>query len=321
MRNSASNITSSTVPVPTCDAWGHLMPDSTVGYGAGFGWQNGSRESAGLWRFNFFSQVSSGLGGGGYVVLYTPEVRSTPTCALSSQRTESPPAVLGSTTAGSTSRFSISTWRMNSFSTVPSKVDFAANTLWINFAVFSLSRDNQLRVPAGGTYALVPGASAYGISGATYYSTPTSALSERSATAYGTVVLPPSRSNASAFSTYVEGEFNIDRVEPVGGGPEYDVYFRKPMGTTLYCVILCAESETFDLPSWTGIPSINEYSHPIVIRGDSDEHKTVSKFRIRHIKQNSSDNSWTSGNFASMQSGLTERIHFMVFGGGTYGQP
>lgn len=317
MRNSASNITSSTVSVPTCDAWGHLRLDPVLGYG--FGYNNATRQSAGFWHIST-DPISSRLGGGGYVVLYTPEVRSE-TCVLSSQRTEAPVAVLGSTTAASTTRFAISTWRMNSSSTPPSKVDFAANTLWINFAVFSLSRDNELRVPAGGTYALVPGASAYGISGATYYSTPTTALSQRSATAYGTVVLPPSRSNSSPFSTYIEGEFNVDRVEAVNGGPEYDVYFRKPLGTTLYSVILCAESETFDLPTWTGIPNINEYSYPIVVRGNSDEHKTVSKFRIRHIKQNSSNNSWTSGNFGSMQSGLTERIHFMVFGGGTYGQP
>lgn len=317
MPNSVSNITSNTVPVPACDAWGNLRLDPVLGYG--FGYNNASRQSAGFWHI-VTSPISSRLGGGGYVVLYTPEVRSE-TCVLSSQRTEAPTAVLGSTTAASTTRFAVSTWRMNSFSTVPSKVDFAANNVWINFAVFSLSRDNELRVPAGGTYALVPGASAYGISGATYYSTPTSALSQRSTTAYGTIVLPPSRSNSSPFSAYIEGEFNIDRVEAVDGGPEYDVYFRKPMTDVYYAVILCAEAEDFELVSWNGIPNINEYSYPVVIRGNSDEHKTVSKFRIRHIKQNSSNNSWVQGNFVSMQSGLTERIHIMVFGGGTYGQP
>jgi hypothetical protein len=323
--NSASNLGSNTVDVPTCDVWGNWRLDPGLFSGVGVN-SVPTKTSAGLHRIDVQSSFRSRLGGGGYVILYTPEVRSE-TCMLSSNRAS------GSTAAASTTSFDISTWRflgpVGAGGNTATQADFPANSTWVNFALFSLSKDSQLGVPAGGTYSLVPGASGYGISGATYFSCLTNALSSRSATSYGTIVLPPARSNSTAFNPYLENSYNANRVRAVSGGPEYDVFFERPMGDTYYCVLLCAESEHFHLNDVAGIPNINEYTLPIVIRGNSDEFKTTSSFRIRNIKQNASNNAWTSGNFASMQSGLYERIHFMVFGGflvngvtyGTYRQP
>lgn len=315
MRYSPYSLGSNTVPVPVCDAWGHIRADTAPSLLDGSGVSAVSLASAGLYNINFSNPER--FGGGGYVILYTPEVR-TETCLLSCQRDMG-----GSTAAGKTAGIQISTWRffgpVGAGGNTAQQSTPAANTNYINFAAFSLSQDTELRSPSGGTYALVPGASGYGLTGSTYSSHHISAISKRSAIAYGSIVMPPKRSNSSPFSVYVEMSSNIQRVEAVDGGPEYDVYFTKPMNNTSYAVIMCAEAEPFE--SGPGLPYVQEYSLPIVVRGTSDQHKTVSKFRIRHIKQSDTNNSWESGNFVSMQSGKTERIHFMVFGGGTYGQP
>lgn len=319
MQYSASNITSSTVVVPMCDAWGHIRADTSVSTLDSSGVSAVSVATVGLYNIDFSNPQR--FSSGGYVVLYTPEVLSE-TCMLSYQRDmEASPR--GSTAAASTSRVQISTWRfpgpVGPGGNTAQQSTFPSSSTYINFAAFSLSTDSQLRTPAGGTYALVPGASGYGISGATYFSPTTNALSKRTATAYGTVVIPKTKSNMTGFCAFLENSYNTLRVEAVDGGPEYDVYFSKPMNNTNYAVILCAETEHIE--SSSGLPHINEYSLPIIVRGESNQHKTRNKFRIRHIKQNSDNNSWQTGNFLSMHSGITEKIHFMVFGGGTYGQP
>jgi len=62
--------------------------------------------------------------------------------------------------------------------------------------------------------------------------------------------------------------------------------------------------------------NLTDYSMLLVGRG----YKTVNGFRVISLKQNSTDNSWNRSS-VTYQSGVKERIHFMVFGGGTYGQP
>jgi hypothetical protein len=165
---------------------------------------------------------------------------------------------------------------------------------------------------------LVPGAQGFGVTGATYSSTSANLLSKRTATAYGTIVIPPNKSNSSTVSAYIENGFNVKGVS-AGANSEFDVSFVKPMNNSNYCVILSGEYEPVSTASISvDDTSLLEYSLLMVVRGSGN--KNTNGFRAVSLKQNSTDNSWNRSS-SIYQSGLTERIHFMVFGGGTYGQP
>lgn len=320
MASSASNFTSNTTPVPTCDAWGNIkagtgVVSTTIMDSSGV--SSVARLSTGLHGITFSNPER--FGGGGYVTVYTPEVSSfTTPCLLSSMRDMA--GVGGATAAGKTAGVQISTWGfpgpVGAAGNTATQQDFTSGNLYINFASFSLSTDSELRVPAGGTYALVPGASGFGVTGATYTSALTNLLSKRTATAYGTIVIPPNNSNSSPVSAYIENGFNVKGVS-AGANSEFDVSFVKTMTNSNYCVILCGEYEPLSSGvignDWT---ELKEYSMLMVDRRKKD----TSGFRAVSLKQNSSDNSWTRQSIV-YQSGLTERIHFMVFGGATYGQP
>lgn len=172
-------------------------------------------------------------------------------------------------------------------------------------------------------YSTVPGASGFGVTGATYNSHLTNLLSKRTATAYGTLVIPPARGTGTPVSAYIENSFNIQGVS-AGGLGVFDVTFVKPMNSTDYCVILSGEYESNFLGVVaTDLSTATEFSDLLVRAGAGNQFKTTSRFRIESRKQTAasgSDNSWAPrGNV--FRNGRTERIHFMVFGGGTYGQP
>ena len=164
--------------------------------------------------------------------------------------------------------------------------------------------------------SLVPGASGFGVTGATYTSALTNLLSKRTATAYGTIVIPPNKSASSTVSAYIENGFNVKGVS-AGANSEFDISFVKSMTNANYCVILCGEYEPLSSGvignDWT---ELREYSMLMVDRRKKD----TSGFRAVSLKQNSTDNSWNRSSVV-YQNGQTERIHFMVFGGATYGQP
>ena len=159
---------------------------------------------------------------------------------------------------------------------------------------------------------LFPGASGFGVTGATYNSHMPSLLSARSPVAYGTVVIPPNTGTSSPVSAYIEGGYNVLSGVSAGANSVFDITFAKPLVNANYCVILSGEVES----SVVDYGNLTDYSMLLVGRG----YKTVNGFRVISLKQNSTDNSWVRSS-VTYQSGVKERIHFMVFGGGTYGQP
>lgn len=164
--------------------------------------------------------------------------------------------------------------------------------------------------------SFVPGASGFGVTGATYNSHMMCALSKNSATAYGTIVIPKSRGSSTPVSAYIEGGYNISVGVSAGGNSVFDVTFVKPMNNTNYCVILTAENEPTAVSAASDFANIEEYSMLLIAR----DQKTVNGFRVLSLKQDPSDKKWKQQSI-QYQKGLTERIHFMVFGGATYGQP
>jgi hypothetical protein len=330
MASSVSNFTSNATPVPTCDAWGNIKAGtSTTGQSTSImdssGVSSVVRLSTGLHGITFSNPER--FGGGGYVTLYTPEWDHTSSSLITPVLLNSRRDMAGSggaTAAGKTAGVQLSTWGFDApvgaGGNTARQQDFTWQNVYMNFAAFSLSTDSELRVPAGGTYALVPGAKGFGVTGATYTSALTNLLSKRTATAYGTIVIPPNKGNSSTVSAYIENGFNVKGVS-AGGNSLFDVSFVKPMTNANYCVILSGEYE----PVSTGTisadnTSILEYSLLMVHRGINSDLKTTNGFRAVSLKQNSVDNSWYQSSVI-YQSGLTERIHFMVFGGATYGQP
>jgi hypothetical protein len=166
--------------------------------------------------------------------------------------------------------------------------------------------------------SLVPGARAFGVTGATYSSAPANLLSKRTATAYGTIVIPPNKSSSgsSTVSAYIENGFNVKGVS-AGANSLFDVSFVKPMNNINYCTILCGEYESNQQDLTFGT---NEATLLHIRAGTGNKYKTVNGFRVEALKQRLIDNFWAQ-QAVVFQSGLTERIHFMVFGGATYGQP
>ena len=160
----------------------------------------------------------------------------------------------------------------------------------------------------------VPGANGFGVTGATYSSVSANLLSKRTATAYGTIVIPPNKGNSSTVSAYIENGFNVKGVS-AGANSLFDISFVKPMNNTNYCTILSGEYESTDT---TALPE--EFTLLLIRAGAGNKYKTTRGFRVEALRQNTTDNSWTQQS-VRYQRGFTERIHFIVFGGGTYGQP
>lgn len=158
----------------------------------------------------------------------------------------------------------------------------------------------------------VPGASGYGITGATYTSSITALNSVRTPTAYGTIVIPPFPGTSTPVIAYTEGSSNISGIS-AGANSTFDVFFAKPMKTSDYCVILSAEVQPAgNSPDYS---TANEYPILFIDR----TFKSVNGFRVTSLRQNPPTNEITRS-AAHYQNGLKEKIHFMVFGGGTYGQ-
>jgi hypothetical protein len=164
---------------------------------------------------------------------------------------------------------------------------------------------------------LVPGASGFGVTGATYNSHLPNLLSKRSAVAYGTIVACPAASNATNPIVSLEGSYNIKTVTAQSNA-EYTVEFLNPLKDSNYCVIVCGEQEPINSnPDWS---EVGEYPLFHVLRGTNSSRKSANQFSIVKLHQNSADNSWGRRS-ERYQRGFRDRIHFMVFGGGTYGQP
>lgn len=168
--------------------------------------------------------------------------------------------------------------------------------------------------------SFVPGASGFGLTGATYSSVSLNTPSRRSATAYGTIVIPPIGSTASPVVAYLENTMKVLGLSAGGSGntAEYDIWFTKPMNDANYCVLLSPENQAAVVapPDYA---SMEEFSMLVVNRN----WKTPEGFRVASLKQkyvSASDNKFTPSRIQATR-GLTERIHFMVFGGATYGQP
>ena len=163
---------------------------------------------------------------------------------------------------------------------------------------------------------LVPGAGGFGTVGATYSSSLFNKADKRKAVAYGTIVIPPNKGNSSTVSAYIENGFNVKGVS-AGANSLFDVSFVTPMTSNTYCTILTGEYESNTETNLTA--ATPEFSLLLIRAGLNNKYKTTSGFRVESLKQNPADNSWTQRSVI-YQSGLTERIHFMVFGEALQGQ-
>jgi hypothetical protein len=311
--NSASYLNSFATPLPSCDAWLTAQLNGTsVVVGGSAGISSFTRVDAGNFRASFSDprRFSSGE----YVSIFTPEVKAdTGYFAISCNSN-------GTTAPGiSASQGGIRSWIFQTPVTnsghTASNVDPPTGQMFINMAVFCFSTDSRLYSPTGSTYSFVPGQGGFGVSGATYNTHHHTSNSRRKASAYGTIVIPPNRTNSSRISPYIENSYNVKSVTAVNGGPVYDVQFLKPLNTSSYAVILSSEME--DIETSAGVANPVEFCLNIIRRGSSDQHKTNSKFRIEQFRQDV-NNQWYAS-FIPMQLGKTHRIHFMVFGGETYG--
>ena len=322
MSYSASAYTNIPVTVPMADAWGYLNLNTPSSPSIIDHSNVSAISKLANGRYGVTFAASSRFSSNAYVVITTPEYNDTNnslygpvSCRIGN--------INGSTALGRSAGFEMNTFVYNhtafqSGGGTATVADAQTNSLRVAFAAFSFSIDNRAYSVSGTTYATVPGASGYGVTGATYSSHLANMLSKRSATAYGTIVVPKCLGNNSPVSAYTENSYNILGVS-AGGNAVFDIIFDKPMNNTNYCVILSGEYESEQESVATTIPSTNEFSDLLVRAGPSNQFKTVNGFRIESRKQ-ASNNSWTLQSVA-YQSGRTERIHFMVFGGGTYGQP
>lgn len=178
---------------------------------------------------------------------------------------------------------------------------------------------------------LVPVNSGFGLTGATYSSHMPNLLSKKSATAYGTIVICPSLYTTGGPDdpsfAYLENEYNVESVTVfpgMGNGTEYEIKFAEPMENSNYCVILSSENEPEAVSAGATDWSVTEEFGMNVVNCGSiyRELKTVDGFRVLSFRQESSSGRFTYGGLINqVRKGLRNKIHFMVFGGGTYGQP
>jgi hypothetical protein len=166
---------------------------------------------------------------------------------------------------------------------------------------------------------LTPGSAGYGLTGNTYNSHMPNLFSKRTATAYGTIVIVPKKNNHVEYiDCYLENAFNVAGVSAMLDSPySVRVNFLKHAKDTNYCVILDGEYEPiFANPDYG---NIREWSILAVNRGSSNNLKTTDGFTVSAYKQRASDNQFVQTSYSSTTAGVYEKIHFMVFGGGTYG--
>jgi len=169
----------------------------------------------------------------------------------------------------------------------------------------------------------IPGSAGFGVTGATHNSSFVSMNSQRTPTAYGTIVIPGSGIGIdSTPAAYIEGEYNVLGGVSAGSNSEFDITFKTPLNTQNYCVILSNEIEPVSQAS-PDYGDVNEAVITMIERAN----KTTAGFRVvalRQVKNSQAGGSVLANSFTRQsnwyQRGLSHRIHFMVFGGGTYGQ-
>lgn len=316
---------SSTTNVPTCDAWGNIKIGTATqltGLCAGSGVSSLLRLSTGFHGITFSNPER--FGGGAFVTLYTPEIvlygTSSRVFVVGCDRDM---GVFGATGSGKSAGVKISILDIDGSGPV-NQTDRTYGECYINFASFCLSSEKVLGNPAGGTYSIVPGACGFGVTGATYNSHIPSLLSKRTATAYGTIVIPPCTGNTMAFGAYMENAFGVNAGISSGKIGEFDISFIKSSLDKDYCVILSGEYEPVATASIAvDATHLKEYSLLAIDR----RYKDTTGFRVVSIKEENDGTPSTKWipNAYSYTNGLTERINFMVFGsvasGVTYGQP
>ena len=318
---SVSSYTSTPVQVPMCDAWGYFNLSTATSPTPIDSANTNAISRIGTGRYGVTFSASNRFSSNAYVVLATPEYITDTGYGPVQCKIGNPS---GSTAVGRSAGFEFSTFAysqgFHAGGGTASVADVGSNSLLVGFAAFSFSQDNRAFSVTGTTYATSPGASGYGVTGSTYNSHLSNLFSKRTATAYGTIVRPQSRGNNTPVFAYIENEYNIAGVS-TGNNSVFDVTFIKPLNNTNYCVILSGEYESnFTSVVATNISNVNEFSDLLIRAGAGNKFKSVNGFRVESLKQVQSNNSWTPQSVA-YQSGRTERIHFMVFGGGTYGQP
>lgn len=168
----------------------------------------------------------------------------------------------------------------------------------------------------------VPGSAGFGVTGSTHNSASVAMNSERTPTAYGTIVIPAYVGGESNPAAYIEGGYNVLGGVSTGSNSEFDITFKTPLNTQNYCVILSNEIEPVPQAS----PDYGDVNEPVITMIER-ANKTTAGFRVVALRQvkNSQAGGGVLANSFSRQSnwyqrGLSHRIHFMVFGGGTYGQ-
>lgn len=319
---SASSFSSFATPLPSCDAWA-TIGIGTATNGVPFLIDNSGVQACsrlGVGRHGLTFSNPQRFGGGYYSLAITPEfINDSVYGAVEQQGTDFGIDALGTLVHGRSAGFSFVTMKYVGAKGWISS-DFTKDSIRINIAAFSFSTDGRTGAASGGvtggTYAYVPGASGYGVSGATYSSAIPSLYSKRTAVAYGTIVVPPNKGSGGQICAYVENEYNVKGVS-AGGNSLFDVEFVQPLKNANYCVILQGEYES-NAASVSPTANTQEFSILGVRAGTSNRFKTANGFRVESLRFNGT--SWTPQSYFS-DNALTERIHFMVFGGGTYGQP
>lgn len=115
---------------------------------------------------------------------------------------------------------------------------------------------------------------------------------KREATAYGTIVIPPSRTEIGV--PYLENPYGVKAVRAVNAGT-YEVEFNPPMGNTGYCVITSNEQETLTVSETANgegsIPHTAEYGLNTLRRVSGvDDQRTLNAFRVSCLRQPSEAN-------------------------------
>jgi hypothetical protein len=172
---------------------------------------------------------------------------------------------------------------------------------------------------------LYPSTRGFGASGATYSSSLAQITNKRAASAWGTLVIPPNK--GGTVQAYLEGAYNIQGVS-AGGNCVFDLYFTKTMGNTGYCVVTSTEQENiFPEINAVGlaqtIPPTYEYTLNLMRnRSAVNDQRTTTGFSITSLRQAetgaaASRQFTATGATYAYSIGYTQKIHFMVFGGGS----
>jgi hypothetical protein len=356
MSSSNSQITSQTQDAPTCDAWavvsfaevtGTVIPRIATNEGAGI--ENPQRVSLGSGKVGYKVSFSdpSRFDSGAYVVLTTPQVTDAGQLALwnvshgytSEAWSGTPP--FGPSLTDLRSGFIVYGCTLSFDSYTPdagSNEPMFSNSVCegtpnykVNMVVFSLSDDSDRGVTTG--KISLAGEGGYGKIGTGNNTSVSQNLGffdekKRTASAYGTVVIPPRR-GATSVVAYMENAFNAGKNVDgylngvsAGGACSIDVAFTRPLDNENYCVILAREASdntwsfftsNGDLPRSMRIPYIRgnkertgfriEVAAPELYRDPS----VTTTNQLRRVTYGVTSDYYSSG--------FGEKIHFMVFGG------